>query len=55
MTADELHGLADTYSYVLTAAPSSREALHQQLDVLIGLRSDVAIAERCQVWTAVRA
>lgn len=54
MTGDELHGLADTYSYVLTAEPSSREALHRQLDELIDMRSDVAIAERCQVWTAVR-
>lgn len=54
MTGDELHGLADTYSYVLTAEPSSRAALHRQLDELIDMRSDVAIAERCQVWTAVR-
>lgn len=54
MAADDLRGLADTYSYVLTAEPSSREALHGQLDELIGMRPEVAIAERCQVWTAVR-
>ncbi|WP_353650355.1 class I SAM-dependent methyltransferase [Nakamurella sp. A5-74] len=54
MSADELHGLADTYSWALTAEASAREALHRQLAELIGMRPDVAIAERCQVWTAVR-
>lgn len=54
MRGADLHGLADTFSWVLTAEWSAREALHRQLDELIGTRPEVAIAERCQVWTAVR-
>jgi ubiquinone/menaquinone biosynthesis C-methylase UbiE len=54
ITSEQLHGLTDTYSWALTAEASSREALHRQLDELVGTRTDVAIAERCQVWTAVR-
>lgn len=52
MTGVELHGLADTYSYVLTATPQAREVLHRDLDALVGGQHEVAIAERCQVWTA---
>lgn len=55
MTPAGLHGLLDTMSYVITADQAHRSALHRCVDELIdGWEKPLELAERCQVWVAIR-
>lgn len=55
MTRDQLHGLLDTLSYVITADPQGRRDLHAGVDTLIDhWAGPLELAEICQVWVAHR-
>lgn len=55
MTPDQLHGLLDTMSYVIAAAPDSRAAAHDGVSRLVaGWEGPMELAEICQVWVAQR-
>jgi SAM-dependent methyltransferase len=55
MTRDQLHGLLDTLSYVITAVPQRRRDLHNGVDALIDRwAGPLELAEVCQVWVAHR-
>lgn len=55
MTPDQLHGLLDTLSYVITADPKRQRDLHIAVDALIDRwAGPLELAEICQVWVAHR-
>lgn len=55
MTVEQLHGLVDTLSYVITARADRRAALHAGIDELAASWGGrIELAETCEVWVATR-
>lgn len=55
MTIEQLHGLLDTLSYVITATADRRAALHAGVEELVASWSGpIELAETCEVWVSTR-